>query len=118
MGIIRKTASIATLGLVNFRSKAELLERARTDRDRTQSTLDKLAGRQADLKEQLDQSRKRAEKAELDLLAGERKRRRRRKAEDALDSAVDTGRRARRKAKKAARKAARSAEAQARDLVG
>ena len=32
MGIIRKTASISTLGIVSFRSKKELLRRAEKDR--------------------------------------------------------------------------------------
>ncbi len=84
MGLIRKTLSITTLGLVGWRSKAELLaeaeaELAATD-DRLRATaaaLDAAGSERASLAEQLAAARADAERAEL--LAVKEARRARRK---------------------------------------
>jgi hypothetical protein len=68
MGIIRKTASISTLGIVKFRSKKERLRRAESAR---QSAADDLAAEQAArtaAEDRVAAAEKRARQAELDAV--------------------------------------------------
>lgn len=118
MGMIRKTASIATLGLINFRSKSELLdrERQRTAKlERRAAELEQLTDR---TQRQAKRARDRAEKAELEALAAEKKSRRERRratksAENdivrAADEVVVAGRRAKWSAKRALKRAGKKA---------
>jgi hypothetical protein len=133
MGVIRKTLSVSTLGIVDFRSKKEQLRRAEKAHREARA---ELAGEQA-ARSAADQriaaAEKRARQAELlalqqskkaDVAKGKRRDRRRAAASQAIDAiegfvstnapvveerAKDLGRRGR----KAAAKAAKRAEAAA-----
>lgn len=126
MGAIRKTASVLSLGVVNFRSADELLERERVYSGELEAEREKLSRKAARLSRRAKKAERRAEKAQLAALdeAKKAKRERRRATRsakspvvDAADAAVIAGRRARRKAKKAAKRAARSARKEARSVV-
>lgn len=124
MGIIRKTASISTLGLINYRSNKEHLERERQRGRQTRKALEKATAEVEDLQARVETADKRATKAELNLLAAEKRRRRWRRAskrrDDVADGAADLSRRARkqiRKEAKQAKKAARKAKDSVVDTV-
>ena len=115
MGIIRKTASISTLGLISFRSKKERLRRAEAAH---RSASDELAVEQtarADADRRVAEAERRAHQAELAALHEAKVAQRRgRKADRAkAGKKADHGRRARRKAAKRAR----HAEATVRESV-
>ena len=125
MGLIRKTASIATLGLVDFRSTVERLEREQTVGDKARTRLAEAEAEIERLGARAAKQDKRRAKAERDLLASARAERRsrawrRRKTVKAASGAVSDGepleqRRARRMARRAdkAEKKARKAEKKA-----
>lgn len=86
MGAIRKTMSIATLGLVNWRSKGELLERERAAHGEAVEELDRRRKRleeQQATSERLGRRARKAEKrlrqAELKALSSARSARRKRR---------------------------------------
>lgn len=64
MGVIRKTASIGTLGLIRFRSKAERLERANAELDRAQRRLVAATAAAETSKDRARRAERRARKAE------------------------------------------------------
>ncbi len=134
MGVIRKTLSISTLGIVDFRSKKEQLRRAEKAHREARA---ELAGEQA-ARSAADQriaaAEKRARQAELlalqqskkaDVAKGKRRDRRRAATSQAIDAiegfvttnapvveerAKDLGRRGRKAAAKAAKRAEAAAE--------
>lgn len=98
MGVIRKAASISTLGLINFRSKKELVKRAEKERDAAQTDLERAKLARSALDEQVSATEKRARKAELAALQqakanekqkGSRRKRRKDKANQAIDAVED-----------------------------
>lgn len=137
MGIIRKTVSIGTLGIVPFRSKRELLKRAEKDRRSAEAELHREHLARAEADRRIAAAEKRMQKAELTALheakvAAKAKRRHRRgrkgraeRARAAIEDLVAAaqpvveqqakvaGRRAR-KAAKASRHAAEQARKEAR----
>jgi hypothetical protein len=139
MGIIRKTLSVGTLGIVPFRSKKELLRRAEKDRRAAEAALTKMEAARAEVDRRLAEAQKRVKQAELTALheakvaakakeKGRRGRRGRRRAERARTAIGDivgaaqpiveeqakaAGRRAR-KAAKVSQKAAERAQHEAR----
>lgn len=132
MGLMRKTLSISTLGIVNFRSKGERLERAMKRRDDLASELEKTELRIEEATRERDAAQKRAEVAELESLseakkARKAKRRAKKRASDAsevpttaelVDDAVALSRRARKKVAKSTRKAAKVTAKQAGKAKG
>ncbi len=134
MGVIRKTLSISTLGIVNFRSKKENLRRAEKARREALAELEgeQLARTAAD--KRIAAAEKRARQAELlalqqskraDVARGKRRTRRRAAAAQAFDTleglvssttpavearAKDLGRRGRKAAVKARKRAEAAAE--------
>lgn len=131
MGMIRKTFSIATLGIVDFRSKKELLRRAEKAKRDARAELAGEQAARAVADKRIVAAEKRARQAELLALqqakraeAAKAKRKQRRKGTaaqviDTIESAAgpleerarDLGRRGR----KAAAKAAKQAEAAAHE---
>ena len=135
MGIIRKTASIGTLGIISFRSKKELLRRAEKGKRSAEAELEREQTARFEADQRVTAAEKRVQKAELTALheaqvaakakskvkGGRRRRGKRDKgAMDRLsdlvsaaqpvveEQAKEAGRRAR-KAAKASRKASRKA---------
>ena len=111
MGIIRKTASISTLGLIKFRSKKERLRRAEAAH---RSASDDLAAEQAArgaAEQRVAEAERRARHAELEALHEAKVSRRRarklkaHKGRKTQGVKAGRGRRARRKAAKRARQA-------------
>lgn len=143
MGMIRKTLSISTLGLVNFRSKKELLRRAEADLDAATTELEREHAARAAYESRVGIAEKRTRQAELQALQAAKKAaklrgkkgKRARTLAERLGEALDVaepkvragaeeakvrGRRARKRAEKAAkqaevrgRKAAKQAKAAA-----
>ncbi len=118
MGLIRKTASIGTVGLINFRSTKERLQREQLASERTREALTKAEAQVEDLRAKAESADDRATRAELDLLASEKRARRRRRwaqrrqgMKGAADDAANLGRRARRKLRKEAKKAEKAGKA-------
>lgn len=134
MGVIRKTLSISTLGIIDFRSKKEQLRRAEKAQ---RSARAELAGEQAAraaADRRIAAAERRARQAELvalqqakkaEVASGKRRDRRRAKANQAIDAieefvtsnapvleehAKDLGRRGRKAAAKAAKQAEAAAE--------
>lgn len=68
MGIIRKTVSISTLGLVPFRSRKELLRRAEKDRRAAEAELAREQMLRAAADQRVTAAEKRVQKAELTAL--------------------------------------------------
>ncbi len=68
MGIIRKSASIATLGIVNFRSKKELLRRAEKGKRAAEAELEREQTARAEADRRVSAAEKRVQKAELAAL--------------------------------------------------
>jgi hypothetical protein len=68
MGIIRKTLSISTLGIVSFRSKKELLRRAEKDRRAAESELDREQAARVEADRRVAAAEKRVQQAELTAL--------------------------------------------------
>ncbi len=64
MGIIRKTVSISTLGIVPFRSKRELARRAERDRKEATDQLSRLQLTRAAVEERVTAAEKRLQEAE------------------------------------------------------
>lgn len=89
MGLIRKTVSIGTLGIVPFRSKREKLRRAESGREKAEAELDqeRLARTEAD--QRVSEAEKRVRAAELTSLQAAKK------------AAKTKGRRGKRRAKEA-----------------
>ena len=134
MGLIRKTASVATLGIIPFRSKKEKLRRAEKAHREAQVDLAGEQAARAEADKRLVAAEKRARQAELqalqqakraDVARGKRKERRRKARsearaaiEDLVGSATpvveerakDLGRRGRKAAAKAAKRAEAAAE--------
>ncbi len=65
MGIIRKTVSISTLGVVPFRSRKELLRRAERDRQAAEAELVRERTARTDADRRVEAAQKRVERAEL-----------------------------------------------------
>ena len=113
MGVVRKTLSVATLGVVSFRSKKEKLRRADRARLDAESVLEEEqhAREQAELRiaaaeKRLKHAESEATRTAQKLEKEQRKRRNSRKHRAVeLSEAADRGRRMGRKARKAARKA-------------
>lgn len=63
MGIIRKTASISTLGIVSFRSKKELLRRAEKDRLAAEAALSREQAARAEADRRVAAAEKRMQEA-------------------------------------------------------
>jgi hypothetical protein len=98
MGMVRKTVSIGTLGLVSFRSKKEKLRRAeRSQRDAEARLESEHAARvdAEDTTKRLQRSRRRDRRRRQAILVAE---------------TVALSRRARRRARRAAKKSARSVQ--------
>ncbi len=131
MGVIRKAASISTLGIIDFRSKKELHQaRPRRQRKSAQGDLEKVKLARAALDQRVVATEKRARKAELlalqqakkaDVAKGNRRARRKAAAAQAIDAVEDfvsatapvVEQRAKdlsRRGRKAAAKAAKQAE--------
>lgn len=134
MGVIRKAASISTLGLVNFRSKKELLRRADKERRAVESELSTVQAARKALDDRIAATEKRARQAELlalqqakkaEVAQGKRRARRKAAANQALETiegkvkeaapvveerAKDLSRRGRKAAAKATAKALEQAE--------
>lgn len=77
MGLIRKTLSISTLGLVSWRSKKELLAEAEAELAQTRADLERTSTVERLLREKLDDAEHRATAAELTALRDARRARRR-----------------------------------------
>jgi hypothetical protein len=133
MGLIRKTLSISTLGLVDFRSKKELLRRAEASLDEAVAELEKEQTARSLAEGRISTAEKRTRQAELEALAAAKKAAKLRgkkgkhaqsladRLSEALEAAEPKmkasaegakvrGRRARRKAAKAAKDAREFAE--------
>lgn len=113
MGFIRKTASIATIGLVNFRSKGERLARAEAELEEARADYSSARAGRDRHAAAAERAQRRAAKSERRALSSKKqaKRERRRadrsgesRIQDAGDAAVVAGRRARRKLKRQAGK--------------
>ena len=100
MGVIRKTVSISTLGIVPFRSRKELLRRAEKDRRAAEAELTRESAARAEAERRVAEAKKRVEKAELTALH---------------EAKVAAKAKGRRRAKKQSRRTARLTEA--RDLL-
>jgi hypothetical protein len=68
MGLIRKTLSISTLGLVSWRSKKERLREAEEELDTARALLERTSKKQSLLENRLDEAEQRAKEAELTAL--------------------------------------------------
>lgn len=68
MGIIRKTASIGTLGIVSFRSKKELLRRAEKGKRAAEAELEREQAARAEADKRVTAAEKRVQRAELAAL--------------------------------------------------
>lgn len=68
MGIIRKSASIATLGIVPFRSRKELLKRAEKARLEAEAELQREQAARAEADQRVTAAEKRVQRAELTAL--------------------------------------------------
>ena len=68
MGIIRKTASIGTLGIISFRSKKELLRRAEKGKRAAEAELEREQTARSDADRRVSAAEKRLQKAELAAL--------------------------------------------------
>ena len=138
MGLIRKTLSVSTLGLVNWNSKKERLRAANEELELTRADLEQATEKHSLIRSRLADAERRAEKAELGMLHTARRKNRaarRRARMEAVETAVGDAKRrgssaidaaeqraaelrtqGRRAAKKARKRAAKSAE-QAVDTV-
>lgn len=77
MGLIRKTLSISTLGIVNWHSKKERLAAATAELELTRSDLEQATEKHSRIKERLEEAERRAQAAELGAIKGARRARRR-----------------------------------------
>ncbi|MGK2928875.1 MAG: hypothetical protein ACSLFO_04785, partial [Acidimicrobiales bacterium] len=77
MGLIRKTLSISTLGIVNFKSKKDKLAEAHAELALYRSDLEQATEKHALLRSRLTEAEKRAEAAELHAVKGAKSARRR-----------------------------------------
>lgn len=68
MGLIRKTLSISTLGIVNWKSKKEKLAEANAELELYRSDLEQATQKHSLLRDRLTDAEKRAEEAELQAL--------------------------------------------------
>jgi hypothetical protein len=68
LGIIRKTVSISTLGIVPFRSRKELLKRAEKDRRAAEAELSREHAARAEADRRVVAAQKRVQQAELTAL--------------------------------------------------
>ena len=133
MGLVRKSLSISTLGLVNFRSKKELLRRAESDLDAANAELARHQEARTAAEGRVGTAEKRTRQAELQALhaakkaaklRGKKGKRARSLAErlsDAIDiaepklhAAAGEAKVRGRKARKQAQKAAKQAEVRGR----
>jgi hypothetical protein len=89
MGLVRKTASIGTLGLIRFRSKKERLARATGERDRALSQLALVRESSDASKRRARKAERRARRSELQLLAAGTRRRGKRRLRRLAASAQD-----------------------------
>lgn len=139
MGVIRKTMSVGTLGIVNFRSKKERLERAEAAMSDAMSARDaeRLAREVAEssfhkVESELRRLSSAEEKAAKQLARLRKRSRRVRKAEslssvlsgatpmmkDGMESARTRGRKARKAARGAAKRASRDIRVGAEKVLG
>jgi hypothetical protein len=118
--MIRKTLSIATLGIIDFRSKKDTLARAETERDQALAAAEKSERERERHHQRAERAERKAEKAQLEALSAEKRRRRERRRSgrsgvssltDVADAGVTGGRRARCKAKRAVHRARQQGEA-------
>ena len=72
MGMVRKTLSIGTLGLVSFRSKKELLARAEASRDDAEAALAREQAAREVAEEQVAAAGKRVKRADKQALKATR----------------------------------------------
>lgn len=126
MGMTRKIASIASLGVVSFRSDAEQLDRSEFRAGLAASKVEDLAAELEKKDQKLSRAQKKQEKAELGALAeakkAKREKRRSSKSADSkvvsgADAAIVAGRRAKRKARKATKKVAKQAAKRVADVT-
>jgi hypothetical protein len=137
MGIIRKTVSVGTLGIVPFRSKRELLKRAEKDRKAAEAELQREHVARAEADRRIAEAERRMQKAELTALheakaaakaKGRRKRGRKGRAARGRDMIEDMVAAARpmveeqakhagRRAKKAAERSRKAAETAQREAA-
>lgn len=131
MGIIRKTLSVTTLGLVGWKSKKQLLAEAEAELAGTRADLEKTSAIRAALQDRLDTVEHELKGSELQALHGakaarrdERRRMRRERAEakatEARKQAEATAEEARarlHRTSKSARKAAERARKKAEHLA-
>ncbi|MBK5222510.1 MAG: hypothetical protein JJE52_06490 [Acidimicrobiia bacterium] len=117
MGVIRKTLSIGTLGLVSFRSKKERLRRAEGELADAERELEKEHKARDEADSRVESALKRAKRAELDALheaqvaTKERRRRKRgKRAKKATAAAMVAAKPDRHRSKRSARKAMRADE--------
>ena len=89
MGLIRKTVSVATLGVVPFRSKKEKLRRAESARRKAETDLERERTARAEADHRVQEAKRRVRAAELESL------------HEAKRAAKARGRRGRRRAKEA-----------------
>jgi hypothetical protein len=68
MGLIRKTLSISTLGLVNWKSKKERLREAEAELELTRSDLEQATEKHGLIRQRLEAAERRAQEAELHAL--------------------------------------------------
>jgi tRNA A37 methylthiotransferase MiaB len=73
MGLVRKTLSISTLGLVSFRSKKELLRRAEADLVAATTELEREHAARAAVEGRVGLAEKRTRQAELQALQAAKK---------------------------------------------
>ena len=139
MGMIRKAASIGTLGMINFRSKKERLARAERERDaehlarsvaesgftKVEKELRRLSGNEAKAAKQLARLRRRSRKVRKYEALNRMLSTAQPAVKDGVESArhmatevAVEGRKRGRKAAKSARKAAKELRASAEHAVG
>lgn len=76
MGLIRKTLSVTTLGLVGWKSKKELLRETEADLAATRAELEETSALRAALQDRLGTTERKLGAAELDALGAAKKARR------------------------------------------
>lgn len=122
MGLIRKTLSITTLGLVGWKSKKDLLAETEAELASTRRELEETSGLRQALEERLGSVEKQLAGAELDAIhdakaarRDERRKQRRARIEAAAHEAEARADKARKHAEARAEKARKQAEARAEE---
>lgn len=122
MGVIRKTLSITTLGLVGWKSKKELLAETEAELASTRSDLEQTSALRSTLQDRLDAMEQRLSATELESIhdakaarRDEKRRFRRRRLEAVGKDAEARASKARELAERRAAKARKQAEARAEE---